>query len=229
MKKTIALVTLVVFATISMMGCSSSSFESGEATKEATTESTTESTTTTETEVSDSNEMKLNDPFPIEVLGTIYQLYDTKEPTVNSTNLELHGSKYRWDFDESLYGRCIFENDEEICVDFKCSDNSLPMSVTITPHNESSEAYYEDFQSKYSPRDFFDLESHETAYIPLYPGRYPAGYYDLVILANDKPIAIVMIKLFEEGEIENSGKSPLDLQLSEIKLTRNTTSNETTT
>ncbi len=218
MKKTIALVTLVVFATISMMGCSSSSFESGEA--------TIESTTTTETVINDAAKQNLKEPFPIEVLGTIYQLYDTDNPAINNTTLELSGSKYRGDFYGNINGRWIYENDENLHIEIMCPDNSLSISIAIVPHNESSDAYYEDFQSKYSTDDFFiQADTYRFHLISLSTWKYPPVYYDFVILANDKPIAVVMIKIFEQGGIENSGKKPLDLQNSEIKLTRNSTTN----
>lgn len=215
MNKIISLVLLVVFATISMIGCSSTGIESGVA--------TVEETATTKTELSATEEMKLKDPFDIKVLGEIYQLYDTKKPAVNSSILELTTTDYLANFKNTA--RCIFESDDLLFVYLHCSNNSLTansMTVTIVPHNENSTAYYGDFQSEYSTDDFLKSDSFDYYFALLYldQGRYPPGYYDIVIMTNNKPIAVVMVKLFEPDGIGNAEQSPVTLQNTEIAMTK---------
>ena len=234
MKKKVVCLMLLALSINSLVGCSTLSnktLESGVATSEApaTTEEvkSIESDRQTTTTESTTEATKQIEPFSIKVLGELYQLYDTKNPTVSSSNLKLFSPDHIGELYNS--SRCIFNLDVLLTISVKCS-KELELSAALTPHNEMSSTYYGLYSNK-------DTQNTIFAYLPdrgemfasffLDPKNFSTGYYDLVILEKEKPIAVEMIKLFGVKGIQKSKKSPKDLQDFEITKTRKDP-NETT-
>ena len=210
MKRLVYIPILLVFllsTLFSFSSCSKQSVESGIATTEApsTTETVNSETSANQTMVSESTieGIKQKEPFQIKVLGTIYQLYETKEPLVSSLNLKLSCADHIYD----LYNtsRCIFNTESILIVNVE-SPKITDLSATITPHNENSTAYYGKYESPYATWDFLKSDDSDKifAVFPLDSSAYPAGYYDIVIMLKGKPITVVMIKLLEEDGIQKS-------------------------
>ena len=202
MKKVITTFVLVTLVTTCLTGCSSNDKTSGSATivVNETTTSTTEQV----------------EAFEINTLGKLYQL-DTN-PVVSGVSMRVNFtneySEYNNQSPSKSGIRSIFEVNEQIFVTMTCPEEEGELYVKLFPHNESSEYYREfvyianDIDEIYAKGKYND-DGLLNAFIT--KSSNPPGYYDVVFIKGEKPVAVVMIKLYGKGEIDKTGKTPQEL------------------
>lgn len=151
-----------------------------------------------------------------EMLGRLYILNaDQQDATI--TAVKLIGN--RVGSDEDINGlepssdniRCIFEMNEWIGIYPVTDIDAEGFRIFIFPHENDFSAYTSTYLSDhaYAANGYFQnnedipgVKYYTEAYID---SQYnPAGYYDIVFFKVDQPIAVVPVKVYAEGELDNA-------------------------
>lgn len=151
--------------------------------------------------------------------GTLYALNvkDGEEPVI--TALRLTGN--RLGTEEGINGkeagveniRSVFELNEWIDI-YPETETKNRLMAFVVPHVEKLDMYSDPFiaPENSASADLVKPEEDGAPWGSLYvhPDYWQAGEYDLVFTLDDIPAAVVMIRLYNEGELD--GKSDAELE-----------------
>ena len=186
--------------------------------QQAETDAVTKDDAATEKPAAASSESTVEKAIP----GVLYRLNaDGQESVI--TALKLVGN--RVGSEEGINGkkpaaekiRSVFELNEWIEIYPETTvENGL--SATLVPHSDDPASTVTASTDLDLPKT--DLEKPEEdgwAWGSLYlnPDDAPAGDYDLVLLSNNKPVAFVLIKMYNDAELENKSEAELEQLMQE--------------
>ena len=220
MKKTRCLALLLALACITALaGCGKK--ESGQDT--AQTGNNTDSSAVNETQPDESSSDVQTGKKEVIIPGRLYALNIEEGEKAPIKGLILTGNRAGYEINEADTAeeniRCIFELNEYIGI-YPAMDNpeASGLKAYITPHSEDPATYVDSFFAKISEdvpvTEFYDLDytlkgCRICAEMYLNPDTWQSGYYDLVITKSGKPIAFVMLKFFNEGELADKDDEAL--------------------
>ena len=110
--------------------------------------------------------------------------------------------------------RCIFEMNEWISIYPITTDTYDAFSVFVMPHEDDCTAYTAAYLSSddhpnaavsyFSINEYNDI-SHYCTDVYVNPEYNAPGFYDLVLVANGNPIAVIPVEIYAEGELQSAG------------------------
>lgn len=175
----------------------------------ATTEETTVETTEETTEATIETTRDPND-----IGGKLFTFGDT--PVITGVTLKGNraGSE---DFNKRTIGvediRCIFELNEyiEFNIQYEGEEN---IDVYVLKHNNNKfeELEYSDEMNNYITNWTLEYDEETKNYGERYlnPEEVSPALYDFVFLVNDKPVAVLYVKMYKEGELSDKTDAELD-------------------
>ncbi|MCR5118640.1 MAG: hypothetical protein K6B44_03340 [Lachnospiraceae bacterium] len=219
MKKMRCLALLLVLVCVTgLAGCGKK--DGGQDTPQAG--NNTDSSTVDETETADASDAQTGKKEAI-MPGRLYALNLEEGEKAPIKGLILTGNRAGYEINEADTAeeniRCIFELNEYIGI-YPAMDSPAAsgLKAYITPHSEDPATYVDSFFAKISEdvpvTEFYDLDDtlkgcRICAEMYLNPDIWQSGYYDLVITKSGKPIAFVMLKFFNEGELADKDDEAL--------------------
>ena len=118
--------------------------------------------------------------------------------------------------------RCVFEQNEWIEL-YPQTELTGTLAAYLVPHSDDTASYVDSFIAALSddvPKTKLTKPEEENgAWGSFYaqPELNAAGWYDVIITSDVKPVAMVTVKICAEGELENKDDAALDqLMNSEI-------------
>ena len=163
------------------------------------------------------------DPIKGVVPGVLYQLnpVEGQEPVIKAVSLSGNrvGSEAINGKDPSIDNiRFVFELNEWIAITAD-SEKKDGQFVVIIPHAKDPNFYTEDsLQAIPDNASYVNLDPTDEGMIfgetYVYEFNNP-GFYDLVFADNAKPVALILIRLFEEGQLGTISDSELEKYMTE--------------
>lgn len=219
--KKLICILLAVFMLISLAACGSKTSEESDSSSSAIEEATAAPETAAEATLAPTEAAGAESTAAVKAVpGTLYpmNLKDDEEPVV--TALQLAGN--RAGTTEGINGkesstesiRSVFELNEWIEIYPDTAENNL--SAFIVPHSDDPASYTDAFIAALSDEtpkaELVKPEEAGECWGSLYvnPDDWKAGDYDLVFVSGVKPVAYVMIKLYNEGELSEKTDAELD-------------------
>ena len=165
------------------------------------------------------------DPLKGVLPGVLYQLnpVEGQEPVVRAVSLSGNRAGDEINKREPSIDniRFVFELNEWIGITAD-SDKTDSLFAVILPHAKDPNFYTEDsLQAIPDNASYVNLDLTEEGKIYgetyIYDFNNP-GFYDIVIADNAKPVALILIKAFNEKEIENFSDSQLEKYMTDAAL-----------
>lgn len=157
------------------------------------------------------------DPLKGVLPGVLYQLnpVEGQEPVVRAVSLSGNRAGDEINNREPSIDniRFVFEINEYIGI-WADTDKKDSLFAVIMPHAKDPNFYTEDsLQAIPDNSSYVNLDLTEEGKVYgetyIYPVNNP-GFYDIVIADNAKPVALILIKAFREGEISDFSDSQLE-------------------
>lgn len=226
MSAALAAVAVMAFAGCSKTESSSSKTESSQAETQAQTEAQTSAAEATKADeaatTASANETTAEKTVP----GKLYSLNlkDDEAPVISA--LKLTGNRFGsqdgingWEASGDKI-RFVFEQSEWIEL-YPQTKKTSGLSAFLVPHSDDTATYTDSFIAALNddtPKtELAKPEDATSAWGSFYahPEVNAPGYYDVIITSDMKPVAMVMVKIYEENKLSDKDDAALEQLMKE--------------
>lgn len=221
MSAALAAVAVMAFAGCSKTESSSSKTESSQAETQAQTEAQTSAA-----EATKADEAATTAAAEKTVPGKLYSLNlkDDEAPVISA--LKLTGNRFGsqdgingWEASGDKI-RFVFEQSEWIEL-YPQTEKTSGLSAFLVPHSDDTATYTDSFIAALNddtPKtELAKPEDATSAWGSFYahPEVSAPGYYDVIITSDMKPVAMVMVKIYEENKLSDKDDAALEQLMKE--------------